>query len=76
MEVAELEQKIYQLLSQNEMTTDDIEASMDKKSLEECSDKIIYALIRLKNANKIENRFEGKKNFWRLTDKEKAKQKK
>lgn len=68
MEVSELETKIYALLKKKEMTTDDIEKSLDKKSLEECSDKIIYALIRLKNANKIENRFEGKQNIWRIKE--------
>jgi len=66
MEVEDLEKKIFALLKTGEKTTEEIEIALDKKSLDECSDKIVYALIRLKNTNKIINKFENKTNIWYL----------
>ncbi len=68
MDVNELEKRIYDLLKKTEMSTDDIEKALDKKTLDECSDKIIYALLRLKNKGKIKNRLDGKANIWSLTE--------
>lgn len=67
MDIYDLEKKIMELLSKGkEMNTDDIENSIEKKDLEECSDKIAFALLRLKNKSKIQNRFDGKSNFWSI----------
>ena len=65
MDVQDIEKKIIDVLKKGQKTTDEIEKEIGS-SLEECSDKIVYALIRLKNKNKILNKFENKVNVWSM----------
>jgi len=67
MTIYQLEDKILEILKTGEKNTDELEKLLNETKLDDCSDKIVYALIRLKNKNKIINRFENKKNVWSLT---------
>ena len=67
MDVDELTGKIIDLINKDgPQSTNQIEEKLATGDLEECSDKIVYALIRLKNDEKIVNEFKGKTNIWSL----------